>query len=92
MAAGKWIQSYPHLASVNTPVLNDDIPDKVLWKKRNGDMSEFSIRVVWEDMRPPSQKVKWEKLVWYSQGIPRHSFILWLAIRERLQTQDRMMK
>ncbi|PWA86331.1 Alpha/beta hydrolase fold-1 [Artemisia annua] len=71
-----WIQSYPHLASIKVPILNDDASDEVLWKKSNGDIVEFSIKVAWEDMRPTSQKVKWEKLVWYSQGIPRHSFKL----------------
>lgn len=34
--------------------------------------------------------VSWKDLVWFSNAIPKHSFILWLAIRNRLLTQDRV--
>ncbi|GKG14823.1 RNA-directed DNA polymerase, eukaryota, reverse transcriptase zinc-binding domain protein, partial [Tanacetum coccineum] len=37
-------------------------------------------------------KVHWDKLVWFSQCIPRHTFILWLAIKEKLVTQDKIIK
>ncbi|GJW50278.1 reverse transcriptase zinc-binding domain-containing protein [Tanacetum coccineum] len=35
--------------------------------------------------------VAWGKLVWFTQCIPSHMFIVWLAIQGRLQTQDRMV-
>ncbi|PWA58458.1 hypothetical protein CTI12_AA400660 [Artemisia annua] len=31
-------------------------------------------------------------IVWYNHCIPRHAFILWLAILGRLSTQDRLAK
>ena len=31
-------------------------------------------------------------MVWFSQCIPRHAFILWVALLRRLNTQDRLMK
>ncbi|GJU52774.1 RNA-directed DNA polymerase, eukaryota, reverse transcriptase zinc-binding domain protein [Tanacetum coccineum] len=34
--------------------------------------------------------VPWANLVWFSQCIPRHSFILWLAVLGRLKTHDTM--
>lgn len=34
--------------------------------------------------------VEWHHLVWFSSSIPKHSFILWLAINRKLMTQDRM--
>jgi hypothetical protein len=37
-------------------------------------------------------KVGWHKLVWYPLAIPRHSFFLWLAIRDSLTTKDKMLK
>nr|GEU89064.1 hypothetical protein [Tanacetum cinerariifolium] len=36
--------------------------------------------------------VKWHKLVWFSQNIPKHSFILWMAIQNKLVTQDKIRK
>lgn len=32
----------------------------------------------------------WYKVVWFSQNIPRNSFILWLAVKKKLKTQDRL--
>lgn len=36
-------------------------------------------------------KVPWCKIVWFSNNIPRNSFILWMAILEKLKTQDRVI-
>lgn len=30
--------------------------------------------------------------MWFSHCIPRHTFILWLAVKEKLITQDKLMK
>ncbi|GJV46911.1 alpha/beta hydrolases superfamily protein [Tanacetum coccineum] len=35
-------------------------------------------------------KVDWRSLVWFSQNIPSHAFVLWMAIQKRLITQDRI--
>ncbi|KAL7243272.1 hypothetical protein ACSBR1_015639 [Camellia fascicularis] len=35
-------------------------------------------------------KVPWSKLLWGPPFIPRVSFIVWLAIHERLNTRDRL--
>lgn len=32
----------------------------------------------------------WSKVIWFSQGIPRFSFIAWLSVQNRLSTGDRM--
>ncbi|GKC06684.1 hypothetical protein Tco_0998294, partial [Tanacetum coccineum] len=39
-------------------------------------------KVVWNDIRERNHVVHWAKLVWFSQGIPRHSFMVWLAIHK----------
>ncbi|WZZ19662.1 hypothetical protein YC2023_112751 [Brassica napus] len=31
-----------------------------------------------------------DKVVWFTQGVPRFSFITWFAIKNRLSTRDRM--
>ncbi|XP_075109196.1 uncharacterized protein LOC142180987 [Nicotiana tabacum] len=38
------------------------------------------------------QKVEWKKVVLVQTIIPRHQFILWLAIQNRLATVDRLQK
>ncbi|GJX62906.1 RNA-directed DNA polymerase, eukaryota, reverse transcriptase zinc-binding domain protein [Tanacetum coccineum] len=35
---------------------------------------------------------KWYEHVWYSQCIPRHAFILWMAVKGRLKTLDMISK
>jgi hypothetical protein len=34
----------------------------------------------------------WWKLIWFSKAIPKHAFINWLAIKDRLSTCDRLAK
>lgn len=64
--------------------------DKVVWRSINGKKSAFNSSIVWNDVKDSRPRVEWKHLVWYSNSIPKHSFILWLAIRGKLLTQDRM--
>lgn len=41
---------------------------------------------VWEDIRVARPQVVRCSLLWFSNCIPKHAFILWLAIRHKLQT------
>lgn len=34
--------------------------------------------------------VDWSKVVWFTQGVPRYSFITWPAVKNRLSTGDKM--
>ncbi|GKA39075.1 RNA-directed DNA polymerase, eukaryota, reverse transcriptase zinc-binding domain protein [Tanacetum coccineum] len=56
------------------------------WKK-----GKFSIKSVWEIFKEGENDVNWNKVVWYSQCNPRHAFVIWLVMHERLATQDRIM-
>nr|XP_043620313.1 uncharacterized protein LOC122592176 [Erigeron canadensis] len=53
---------------------------------------EFCTNQVWKDLRPDWEKVVWKNVVWFSHMVPRHAFILWLAVQRKLMTQDRIMK
>nr|XP_043619603.1 uncharacterized protein LOC122591396 [Erigeron canadensis] len=33
----------------------------------------------------------WKNVIWFRQFIPRHAFILWLVVQEKLLTQDKMV-
>ena len=37
-------------------------------------------------------RVPWVHLLRFKKAVPRYSFILWLAIKERLTTQDKLVK
>ncbi|GKA74776.1 RNA-directed DNA polymerase, eukaryota, reverse transcriptase zinc-binding domain protein [Tanacetum coccineum] len=50
------------------------------------------IRQAWFDMRESLPAVEWKSVIWFNQFIPKHGFILWLAIQKRLLTQDKMEK
>nr|GEZ40881.1 hypothetical protein [Tanacetum cinerariifolium] len=54
----------------------------------NGRLLDFSVSNVWEDIRMGGALVSWSNLVWFSQCIPRHSFVYWLAIHGKLKTHD----
>ncbi|XP_047320614.1 uncharacterized protein LOC124924646 [Impatiens glandulifera] len=48
-------------------------------------------RIVWNVIREKDQIVDWAALVWSLKVIPRHRFILWLALRGMLNTRDRIL-
>ncbi|GJR10423.1 RNA-directed DNA polymerase, eukaryota, reverse transcriptase zinc-binding domain protein [Tanacetum coccineum] len=56
------------------------------------EMRNFSTNTVWKDVRGNDAKVCWKNVVWHPNCIPKHTFILWLAAKGRLCTQDKLMK
>ncbi|KAG2306659.1 hypothetical protein Bca52824_026407 [Brassica carinata] len=65
--------------------------DIVLWKHGDDDYKPtFSAAKTWEQLRSKRNKERWSKVVWFPQGVPRYSFITWLAVKNRLSTGDRM--
>lgn len=61
------------------------------WIDNNGKDHKFEIRKVWSDMISNDQKVDWCSVVQFEQCIPKHAFVLWLAIQKRLLTQNRIL-
>lgn len=62
--------------------------DGMVWGDKEGVRQLFSCKQVWKDLNNFGPKVPWCKIVWFSNNIPRNSFILWMAILEKLKTQD----
>lgn len=87
----EWRDRFPVLFNTPPPLLISNRKDMVLWKTNAGIIVPFSVKIACSDLIEDSPIVHWSKLVWFSQSIPRHSFILWLAISEKLRTQDRMV-
>nr|GEW55724.1 zinc finger, CCHC-type [Tanacetum cinerariifolium] len=73
----------PKLCNISVPRLNNDM-NKVVWRCKNGNLKEFYVRQVWEDYKEDMPMVNWGKLVWFSQCIPSHKFVVWMAIHGRI--------
>ena len=65
----------------------------MLWKHSDDNYKTyFSSSSTWEQVRDKKPTVFWSKAVWFTQGVPRFSFIVWLAVKNRLSTGDRLLK
>ncbi|GKC71408.1 RNA-directed DNA polymerase, eukaryota, reverse transcriptase zinc-binding domain protein, partial [Tanacetum coccineum] len=85
----EWYEKFPMITNIAVLVLVDEIADRIIWKDRNGKDMKFSVHTAYNDMIDQHPVVSWWKLIWFSQCIPKHSFIVWLAFRDRLSTQDK---
>ena len=70
------------------PLLNDSVKDKIKWKCKDGSFVDFKVSSMWGNMYVDRELVPWSRLIWFSQGIPRHDFFFWLAINGKLRTRD----
>ncbi|GJZ70566.1 RNA-directed DNA polymerase, eukaryota, reverse transcriptase zinc-binding domain protein [Tanacetum coccineum] len=80
-------------ARVQDSVVITDMIDGDIWKwPVECQRVKFSTSHAWKTMKEDLPVVHWRHVVWYSQLIPRHAFILWLEVQRKLLTQDRMEK
>ncbi|GKB51917.1 reverse transcriptase zinc-binding domain-containing protein [Tanacetum coccineum] len=86
-----WDSNVFEFMKLRTPNITNGVNDKVMWRDDDNKLVPFHIKHVMEVINPSTEKVKWHKLVWFKQCIPKHSFCLWLAMIGRLLTQDRIM-
>ncbi|KAK2658766.1 hypothetical protein Ddye_005299 [Dipteronia dyeriana] len=69
---------------------NSTFDDRIMWlPSSNGIYSAVSAM---DSLRTPHPLVSWYKIMWFPQNIPRMGFILWLAIKGRLSTLDRVQR
>ena len=54
--------------------------------------NKYKAATVWEVLRPKKEKNVWHRLIWGSFVVPKHAFIAWMAVLNRLPTMDRMIK
>ncbi|PWA48243.1 reverse transcriptase zinc-binding domain-containing protein [Artemisia annua] len=88
----EWYSKYNVVTNIDVPNINPNKCDEAVWKTSSGMEKEFAVKNVCRDLRSNDPIVTWWKLVWYSQCIPKHAFILWIAINNRMNTQDRLQK
>ncbi|XP_022014997.1 uncharacterized protein LOC110914516 [Helianthus annuus] len=85
-----WLDLFPVLISIQTPQLVGDALDRLAWKNLDGKFIDFESAQVWNTIRTRDTQVTWANMVWFSQCVPRHSFHMWLVLRNKLKTQDRL--
>ena len=94
--AGSWawlVENSTGLITLKKSIPTQIIPhpdkeDCIVWTMHLG--GYFSISSAWKAFRVHRPLVEWASIVWFSGSLPKASFILWLAIRGRLSTQDRL--
>ena len=63
--------------------------DRAIWLLDGS--SKFTCAYTWQHLRVEKGEVQWWKLVWFIAVVPKHSFIGWLTIRNRLITKNRLL-
>ena len=65
--------------------------DTALWKQEEGRfVNRFSAKRTWEQIRNSHQACNWSKGIWFAHSTPKYSFFVWIVMRNRLQTGDKM--
>nr|GEU72208.1 hypothetical protein [Tanacetum cinerariifolium] len=59
-------------------------------RELSGTIKPFAVNTIWHSIHPRDEKVISADVVWFSNCIPRHVFVLWLVIKKKLKTQDRL--
>ena len=88
---GQWvwpIANSPNLLILKQAIPNSMVPHMVIWSPSGS--GKFTTKTAWHALRVRHSLVTWDKLIWFHYVIPKCGFILWLAIRERLGTLDRL--
>ena len=78
--------------------LKDSIPHQLHPDESKDDVVTWTLspsggytnKSAWDLVRAHYPSVSWKHSVWFPGSIPKTAFILWLAIRGRLHTQDRL--
>lgn len=73
-------------------ILISEVDDKYVWCPVEGrGTGNFSSSDTWKALHPNLREVFWHKAVWFTDRIPKHAFIAWVAARDRMVTRDRLI-
>ncbi|KAK9058081.1 hypothetical protein SSX86_022921 [Deinandra increscens subsp. villosa] len=85
-----WNDLFPVLNEVSQTIIKNGVSDRLVWKVGNN-KDDFASSLAWDSIRAHAPVVPWAKFVWFAQCIPRHAFLVWLIMRNRLLTQDKIL-
>lgn len=76
---------------LNPPDLNPAGQDIFLWRNSpESEPAQFNASKTWATLNPAPPSVAWHKSVWPKVRIPKHAFLAWVVILNRLPTRDRL--
>ncbi|GJS79065.1 hypothetical protein Tco_1082144 [Tanacetum coccineum] len=75
----QWNEEFLALNNIDVPSLNHGKTNKI-----------FYVRNVYDSMRDSNEEVICSPLVWYTQCIPKHFFILWMDIQFKLLSHEKL--
>ncbi|GJV89008.1 RNA-directed DNA polymerase, eukaryota, reverse transcriptase zinc-binding domain protein [Tanacetum coccineum] len=85
-----WLDEFPVLHQYGFLRILNNRKDTIVWVNKEGNNKLFSIKNIWKDMEVDDGKVDWYNVIWFNKNIPRHAFVLWMALQGRLSTHDRI--
>ncbi|GJS68511.1 reverse transcriptase zinc-binding domain-containing protein [Tanacetum coccineum] len=85
-----WISKFPSLLNLQKVSLDVQAKDVIKWRKKDGSLCNFSVNQTYRELISDEDDVEWWKVVWFSQNIPKYAFIVWLAVQNKLTTQDKI--
>ncbi|XP_071729122.1 uncharacterized mitochondrial protein AtMg00310-like [Rutidosis leptorrhynchoides] len=74
-----WYNNFPSLHLINMPQFSNS-PNQLGWKSDDQIIHGCSIAIVWYSIRPSGPIVPWFDVVWFSNCIPKHAFVMWLLM------------
>nr|GEY21176.1 hypothetical protein [Tanacetum cinerariifolium] len=86
----EWVLDFLALLDLETVSMEEQNNDCTMWRETDGILCIFSVSQAYRDLIHGEDDVDWYKVIWYSQNIPKHAFISWLAIHNKLTTQDKI--
>lgn len=76
----------------NTPSLVASVPDVYLWRNsQDAPPGVFSFSKTWDRLHPSPPPVSWFNSVWFKSRVPKHAFLTWVSVRNRLPTRNRLL-
>lgn len=88
MALGIGQFSFMHIPIPNAAIV-ENRSDSYSWSLSND--GKFSFKHTWEHLRKRKRKIEWHNAVWFKNHTPKHAFITWTAMHDRLTTKFRML-
>ncbi|KAI3856063.1 hypothetical protein MKX03_009604 [Papaver bracteatum] len=65
------------------------IEDRIVWT--TVDSGDYTLRDTYNALRGNVSKVFWQSLVWFSNCIPKHCFIVWVTLNRGLKTISKLL-
>lgn len=95
-SAGRWLlppartENQVALQIHLTTVTLSDAADYYEWVIDGKLKLKYNTGEIYTYLKGIQPTVPWAKIVWFSFGIPRHSFLTWLVLLDRCATRDRL--